>query len=191
MVNLAEMRAAVKLQRRLDVAVADAWDPAANPPEMPTVGCAGVVVGVVDSGVDALHADFFDTATNQTRVTHYWDQNSNVVVSDGLPASVEAHCATNGCDCDPSAVGHGTHVATTAAGRFGQCPGAQIIAVATTMFTDAIVDGVNWIFQMAAGTPAVINLSLGGHFGPHDGTDIMDIGLDEAIALNGAQAPGL
>ena len=70
--------------------------------------------------------------------------------------------------------GHGTHVASIAAGsRFGAfegvAPGARLLLVKTN-FRDTD-RAVSWIFQKAAQRPCVVNMSLGHHFGAHDGTD--------------------
>lgn len=90
---------------------------------------------------------------------------------------------------------HGTHVAGIAAGNgseSGYCRGANtFIGVATEAdlvivkrpvetadSSDPIVRGVQYVFTQAAGKPAVVNLSLGGHAGAHDGTS------DEETALN-------
>lgn len=95
-------------------------------------------------------------------------------------------------ESDP--LGHGTHVAGIVSGDGssnpnpevfstyrGVAPGADIVAVKTTMTTSDIIDGVNYIFTKAdqAGKPAVVNLSLGGHYGPHDGTGLFSRALDE------------
>lgn len=145
---------------------------------------SGVIVGVVDSGIDVTHEDFFDASGN-ARIRYLWDQNTGeVCTASVIEAGTCSHEDTNG---------HGTHVAGTAAGNglatgngyparhfVGVAPAADIIGVATTFYDADIIDGVAWVFEKAEqlGMPAVVNLSLGGHAGPHDGTDIFDIGLD-------------
>lgn len=101
-------------------------------------------------------------------------------------------------------IGHGTHVAGIASGsdnlHKGIAPAADIIAVKLPIafttgdvtpeigeaqsFSDHIVDGVHYIFQKAAalGKPAVVNLSLGGHFGPHDSTSLFEQALSNLVA---------
>ena len=90
--------------------------------------------------------------------------------------------------------GHGTHVSGIMASDgssnpdtskyptyAGMAPEADIIMVKTG-WTDAnIIDGVNYIFQKAdnQGKPAVVNLSLGSHYGPHDGTSLFSQAMDE------------
>ena len=88
--------------------------------------------------------------------------------------------------------GHGTHVAGIAAGDGsssssgyrGVAPEAWIVAVKTTFFTADILEAVGFIFEEAdrRGLPAVVNLSLGGQEGPHDGTSAFERGLDELAA---------
>lgn len=101
-------------------------------------------------------------------------------------------------------VGHGTHATGVAAGNGrgtsgntyrGMAPGASIIAVRGTrdyiggFATVDLVNAMSFIDQKARelGMPYVINLSLGGHFGPHDGTR-----LDERVIdyLVGPGKPG-
>jgi minor extracellular serine protease Vpr len=87
--------------------------------------------------------------------------------------------------------GHGTHVAGTAAGNggaltnyIGMAPESDILFVkgfrsGPGFANTDIVDGCNYMFQRAQqiGKPAVINLSLGGHFGPHDGSSLYEQAL--------------
>jgi subtilisin family serine protease len=153
---------------------------------------AGVIVGVIDSGIDYTRADF-QNGDGTTRLRSIWDISG--VVSGGSPricsaADIDASVCTER-DVD----GHGTHVASTAAGNgrlqagfIGIAPGAEIIAAKATRSTlakgtfaeDDVVAAANYIFQQAqsAGRPAVINMSIGG-FGlsPLDGTSAYEQAL--------------
>jgi subtilisin family serine protease len=70
--------------------------------------------------------------------------------------------------------GHGTHVTSIAGGTSfkgfeGIAPDARFLLVKTDFLnTDR---AAAWIFQKAKNRPCVINMSLGHHFGAHDGTD--------------------
>lgn len=86
--------------------------------------------------------------------------------------------------------GHGSHVMGIAGGDgsstdpakyVGMAPQTQLAMVKTTLYDADIINGVNYIFQKAdkLGIPAVVNLSLGGHYGPHDGTDLFSQAMDE------------
>ncbi|MGD0196131.1 MAG: S8 family serine peptidase [Candidatus Dormibacteria bacterium] len=88
-------------------------------------------------------------------------------------------------DCD----GHGTHVAGIAAsnGRaapagtyIGVAPEADLVIVKSDGNLADIVDGVAYVFAVAAakGEPASVNLSLGTYEGPHDGSDMFETMLD-------------
>jgi subtilisin family serine protease len=169
---------------------------------------AGVLIGIVDSGLDLRHPDFLDDG-GATRVAGVWDQ----VVGTRPPAgfsygyycsrsAVQELVATGDLAACPSTdnVGHGTHVAGSAAGsgaagpepfRYaGMAPEAELLIVRAgnnTFTEDRVVDGVAWIRQQAQalGRPAVVNLSLGHQYGPHDGSLLFERMLD---ALAG---PGL
>jgi subtilisin family serine protease len=109
-----------------------------------TASGAGVNAYVVDTGVLASHTQF------SGRVTAGWS-----AVADGRGSG----------DCN----GHGTHVAGTVAGStYGVAKGATIVPVRVldctgSGFNSDVVAGLDWIVaHHAAGTPAVVNLSVGG-----------------------------
>jgi subtilisin family serine protease len=87
--------------------------------------------------------------------------------------------------------GHGTHVAGIAAGDGssgtaglrGVAPEADLVIVKTTFYEDTVVDGVRFVFETAQtlGKPAVVNLSLGGHSGSHDGNSLFERMIDALI----------
>lgn len=105
---------------------------------------AGVSAYVVDTGVLASHTEFAG------RVAAGW-----TAVADGLGSG----------DCN----GHGTHVAGTVAGTtYGVAKAATVVPVRVldcngSGFNSDVVAGLDWIAgNHAAGTPAVVNMSLGG-----------------------------
>jgi len=138
----------------------------------------GVVVGVVDSGVEVTHDSF------SGRIARLWDQTLH---GRGVPegrygAELKGSTLEQSRDTD----GHGTHVAGIAAGADdefgGVAPGATLVVVKTDMQTAHVVDGVRYVFRVASelGLPAVVNLSLGGQDDSHDGTDSVSMALDHA-----------
>jgi len=153
-----------------------------------------VVVGIIDSGIDEEHPDFNDS--EGSRILYLWDMSGSGNAPSGFTygreytkADIDAgNCyQTDGY----SGQGHGTHVAGIAAGNgraksgyIGAAPKADIIFVKgfrnSAGFSDGdVINGCKYIFQKASaiGKKAVINLSLGGHVGPHDGTTSFEKGL--------------
>ena len=158
---------------------------------MPIDG-TGVIAALVDTGIDFQHDDFLNAAGKRTRVQALWDQ----AFASGEPPpgqDVGAYCDRDSlvrADCTSiDLVGHGTHVAATMAGSGevyrGMAPGADLMAVGSLDF-GLLLESVDWLFEQAAakGQPMVINLSLGGHYGPHDGTSL------ESQALSDLTGPG-
>ncbi len=131
-----------------------------------------VMIGVVDSGFDLSHPMFRD-AQGRLRVDGLLDQTSgNRAYSH---AELERGWANGRRGPGADNNGHGTHVATIAGGsRFqdieGVAPEARFLLVKTN-FRDTD-SAVFWIFQKAGTRACVVNLSLGHHFGAHDGTDL-------------------
>ena len=154
----------------------------------------GVVVGVLDSGIDWKHQDFKNSSGS--RIQYLWDMSGTGNAPAGYGYGTEytkAQIDASQCseiDGDDG-YGHGTHVAGTAAGNggalsnyIGMAPESDIIFVKGFRngpgFADVdVVNGCNYIFQKAQqlNKPAVINLSLGGHFSPHDGTSLYEQAL--------------
>ncbi len=139
-----------------------------------------VIIGVVDSGIDWEHPAFSNDSGS--RILYLWDMSDDT----SPPAEFDYGTEYTKDDLDKENSnqvddhGHGTHVASTAAGNAGGevypldgvAPEADIVFVKGFRFgpgfaqTD-VVNGCNYIFQKAdqLDKPAVINLSLGGLVG--------------------------
>lgn len=136
----------------------------------------GVIIGIVDSGIDAKHPAFAG------RILRIWDQTmSGPGVAEGnYGAEFTGEQLTVSQDVD----GHGTHVTGIASGADtnygGVAPEAEIIAVRSDLQDAHIADAIRYVFRLAAelGKPAVVNLSLGGHADAHDGSDSLSQIID-------------
>lgn len=147
----------------------------------------GVVIGLIDTGLDLGHEDFIDAATGQSRVARLWDQTRSGMPPAGFGFGDECtgEQIRDGSCGEQDIDGHGTHVMGSAGGSgratgngrpayqyTGVAPEATLVVVKTNFSFDGIVAAMDYIFQVAAdlGLPAVVNMSLGSDFGPHDGT---------------------
>lgn len=137
----------------------------------------GVIIGIIDHGIDTAHPAFAG------RILRIWDQTlPGSGVPEG-PYGVELLPPDLGRSADDEN-GHGTHVAGIAVGNHdaygGVASEAELIVVKTTFSNTHIVDAMLYIFRVAAemGRPAVANMSLGGQFDPHDGTDPLSRMID-------------
>ncbi|HHJ53374.1 MAG TPA: T9SS type A sorting domain-containing protein [Caldithrix abyssi] len=166
-----------------------------------------VLVGIVDTGIDFYHP-MFRKENGDTRILYIWDQTlsgsgpSGTSFTYGVEYS-EAQINQDLKSGSPYSVvkqkdveGHGTHVAGSAAGAdpnasppdtlHGGAKEANLIIVKTSLQNADIIDGINYIFTRASalGKPCVVNLSLGGQYGPHDGSD------DDSQAINALTGTG-
>lgn len=171
---------------------------------------AGVIIGIIDTGIDIFHPFFRDPASpHTTRIVRIWDPGLDVQAGDSSPDVnlLSQHAQTYGVEYDVPKImaglgglgnfrhrdcdGHGTHVASIAAGNgqdkfqyIGVAPEASLIMVKyfylqnTPMMNGAPIsettrfrDAVSYILNTAKklGKPVVINCSLGDDLGAHDG----------------------
>lgn len=153
---------------------------------------AGIIVGDVDDALDYGHPDFMD-ANGISRV-----QFVQQTVAGSAVTCSHAQVVADTCDITDGGQGlvHGTHVTGIMAGSnatyTGVAPQADIAFVFNNAtdadtggsFATAVIEGVSAIFTQAdtADKAAVVNLSLGTSIGAHDGTSLMEQGLDELVA---------
>lgn len=199
---------------------------------------SGVVVGIIDTGIDIGHPDFRDES-GKTRIAWLMTleprRDVHAAIEDELgcgtgdkedkrptcavyaAADIDAILASSEASTLRDPGGHGTHVASIAAGNggvmlkdmpryVGVAPKATLIIAAAARpdagFDDGdILNATRFIFDRAAelppppdappgtppGLPAVINLSVGSDFGPHDGSSDLEKGLASFV---GDDKPG-
>ena len=189
-----------KTEPKLDVSVRMIGADVVHAPPISDIG-ENVIVGAVDTGIDYMHLDFRydsdgDGFEESSRILSIWDQTSGLFGTYYDRSDIESDITggfgpSSGIVRESDSEGHGTHVmgiaagdgSSSSAGMIGVAPGAQIIEVKTPFYTSDILSGVSYIFDQAeqAGLPAVVNLSLGGQDGPHDGTSLFEQGLDELV----------
>ncbi len=157
----------------------------------------GVVVGIIDNGIDYTHPNFYTRDKSELRIKRVWDQNASGTPPEDFNYGCEYTTAeailAKGCDTELNT--HGTHVLGIAAGAdntndkgvYGVATDADIVVVSYNgedmLVGDntAVIDGIKYIFDYAesVGKPCVINMSLGSYWGPHDGTSTFDRLADE------------
>lgn len=174
------VEASVRLQAHCEVAHVESDLVADNGTRRVAETGKGVLIGIVDSGIDASHPAFWRGRT--PRIVHYRDQITGDLYD-------QAAIAAGRAKRSPDTHGHGTHVAGIAAGNgaktpnlrgAGVAPDADLAVVKSSLSTADIADGVAELFELAAQRkqPCVINLSLGGHAGAHDGSSILERAID-------------
>jgi subtilisin family serine protease len=190
---------------------ADRWTGASTFRNATGLTGQGVVIGIVDTGVDVTHADLRDR-DGKSRVRYLIDfsrppAGKQPDLEEEYDCTSDAECAIfSNADLDEllsndvpgdeprDTFGHGTHVASLAAGNgfsadppryVGVAPeawlfGARVSRAGDGAIYDAdIVSATRFIFERAEelGMPAVVNLSLGSDFGTHDGSSPLEQAL--------------
>jgi len=166
----------------------------------------GVIVAVIDTGVDIGHHDF-RKADGTTRIKYLLDLSEpGDLDGDGDLDGPDDFGGTLYTESDINdalariyprpvdSTGHGTHVLSIAAGddrEFpGIAPGADIIAVKATrddgtldFWSVDIISALSFIDQRASSLslPYVVNLSLGTILASHDGLSLEELAIDSLV----------
>ena len=171
----------------------------------------GVLIAVIDSGIDIFHPDF-RKEDGTTRILGLWDQTSEgnppenylggayyseEMINEALQAG-----RNRGRNIVPSQdlSGHGTHVTGIAAGN-GRASDGKLRGVASKASllivrlgtpedsdfprTTQVMTGIDFAvrFALERGYPLVINLSFGNNYGAHDGTTLLETYMDQIMGL--------
>lgn len=180
---------------------------------------AGVICGLMDTGLDPNHVNFKDNNGN-LRVKRVWNitGNNSAVKAYTTPEAIA------GFTTDKSTSTHGTHVLGLMAGSykgklqqyFINDEGSQQNSKTRTnryygVATDAelavncgTLDGNNILvaaenilkYSKEQGKPAVMNLSLGHNVGPHDGSTagdryLAEVGKDIIVCISAGNEGGI
>lgn len=164
-------------------------DYAHNAYELPSAYTGkGVIVGIIDQGIQLDHLNFYDTNGN-LRIKRYWNQTDTQGsppegFNYGSEYTTQSEIETIKYDTDNGT--HAIHVAGIAVGGYKGCDfygvatESDIVFVSYDGYTSSISDAIAYIKNYATteGKPVVINMSIGGFIGPRDGTSDFDIIAD-------------
>lgn len=164
----------------------------------------GILVGIVDSGVDYRHPDFRDQ-DGKTRILRMWDQSAGdrpprgyVMGSEYTREEIDQALAlpeTEGYRLVPERdlSGHGTSVLGIAAGsgsagrNRGVAYESDLLVVKMGLprknsfpWTTELIQGIDYLVRQALelGRPMVINLSFGNNYGSHRGDSLLETYID-------------
>ena len=171
--------------------------------ENPGLTGQGVLVAIIDSGIDYTHPDFRNE-DGTTRIAALWDQTAGdfdgvIYTKERINAALRGERTAEGASLVPEIdlSGHGTHVAGIAAGN-GRASGGRYRGVAYESEllvvklggtqadpfpqTTNLMSAVDFCVRYAAeaGLPVSINLSFGNNDGAHDGQSLLETYLDTA-----------
>lgn len=163
----------------------------------------GVVLGIVDTEIQLNHPNFYDTNHQNYRIKRYWNQNSTGGTHPqnfdyGAEYTSESAILGQKYDFRQPSSGHATHVLGIAAGACMENPNYGIaretelvmVSAVQTMYNSSstsLSDGIKYIVDYAnsVGKPCVVNVSMGGFLGPHDGTSTECKVIDELATRPG------
>lgn len=154
--------------------------------EESTLSGVGVLVAIIDSGIDYTHPVFMGKNGN-SRIYEIWDQT----VDGNPPIDYYRGTVYTSMDIDKSlkegmpletydASGHGTAVASVLANL---APGAQLLIVKLANLgsdnfptTSSLIMGIDYAVRtaMQLNMPLAINLSYGNNYGAHNGNSILE-----------------
>lgn len=167
----------------------------------------GVIISVIDSGIDYKNSVFLDRFGN-TRIINIWDQTDNsgtppkgynrgtLYDKEMIDEALKNNTSLNTRDL----TGHGTAVASVAAGNFaenklnnvGIATKADIIAVKlgnpfreSFPKTSELMRAIDFSLRKAIELkkPIVINISFGNSYGSHDGTSLLEQYINSVVGV--------
>lgn len=171
----------------------------------------GVVLGVIDWGFDFVHPDFVHP-DGSTRILALWDQRSQpnrdtpqpygygvVYRTETINQALQAENPYDALGYRPAPSSHATHVASIAGGNGrsggppGVAPAVEFVFVhlsnlgsreqaANLGDAATLLEAVDFIAKTAGDRPCVINTSLGRHGEQHDGSTLVEQGLDAFVS---------
>ena len=163
----------------------------------------GVVVGLIDDGIQFNHRAFLDENGN-TRVKAVYMPNASSA-NGGTKATIDGvqlmgyqyttPSQIANLTCDDTGESHGTHTTGCAAGSHvgayaGMAPKADLILAGcgSSLTDNAIISSAKYIgwYAQQLGKPCVISISLGSDIGPHDGMSITSRAYTEVANTYGA-----
>lgn len=158
----------------------------------------GVLVAVIDSGIDYFHPDFRNE-DGSSRIVSLWDQNLGEIYDNAqINEALQAESREMGLRLVPSvdSSGHGTAVAAIAAGN-GRTQGGTYRGVAYESpllvvklgnpladnfpRTTQLMEGLDFVVRRARelAMPVAVNVSFGNTYGSHDGTSLLETYMDD------------
>ena len=166
----------------------------------------GVLAGIFDTGLDPNHSNFMSRTEDYSRVDVVWHFKDNSgkpreyldVTRFETDSEYETHgthvlgCMAGGFNQPGGKVAtmtrhtsrpssRATVNATTPNPYYGMAPNAYIAVGCGPLYNSSIMAGAEKVrdYAKSEGLPAVLNLSLGGNIGQHDGTDLISQALNE------------
>ena len=148
----------------------------------------GILVGIIDSGIDFFHPEFI--MDGKTRILTYYDQWQGVILEQNQINEILQGERAGNLYRDNS--GHGTAVASVAAGNSGVAYQSELVVVKlgnpardNYFRTSQLMQAINFCIGVARRQrkPIAINLSFGNCYGDHNGTSLIETFIDQVSDL--------
>lgn len=182
---------------RMEGKRASCMTPVQRPPQ--NLNGRGVLVAVLDSGVDYRHPEF-RKADGTTRIRALWDQTAEGRPPAGYYLGTEYTEAQlnesladeSGAPLSMDVSGHGTGVLAIAAGNHGVAYESELLVVKLGNpreggfpRTTELMQGLDYVIRKALEyqMPVAINLSFGNTYGSHRGTSLLETYMNDMSNL--------